>query len=200
MATWWASLEPKEQAVLISGIVGALFGVFGGVLGPILKGAIDDRNQERRLRYEAENLRQQKLIDAQSAMLDDLASALWDWRYAAMRVAFFGYNADEQEYIKAAEGYKREIWPILSKIRFIAARCRRLISESSFQRIRDFYMKIVDLNEEIMDSLGSNDETNRRMHFMDISTGIFKNETNTIDEILLKVAAETHLLNRQERR
>ena len=126
MLTWWEALGSKEQAGAIAALFGGVFGLFGGIVGPLIKSWFEERVSDRRLRLERELLRQQKVIDSQSLMLDELANIFWSWRYLAMRVAYYGYQAREDEYRTAAGAYNGEVRNILSKMRFSTSKVRRL--------------------------------------------------------------------------
>src|SRR5262249_41940100 len=126
MLAWWEALGSKEQAGVIAALFGGIFCLVGGVLSPLLKSWFEERISDRRLRHEREVLRQQKVIDAQYLMLDELANIFWTWRYLAMRVAYYGCYVREDEYKAAAVAYKSEIWGVLSKLRFSTSRMRRL--------------------------------------------------------------------------
>src|SRR5262249_7503005 len=149
MLAWWEALGSKEQAGGLSAPFCGLFWFGWGVLLPLPKNLFEERISDRRLRHERELLRQQKVIDAQSLMLDELANIFWTWRYLAMRVAYYGCYVREDEYKAAAVAYKSEIWGVLSKLRFSTSRMGRLFSETSFEQLRAFFLGGVSIFDQI---------------------------------------------------
>jgi hypothetical protein len=195
MLAWWEALGSKEQAGVIAALFGGIFGLVGGVLSPLLKSWFEERISDRRLRHERELLRQQKVIDAQSLMLDELANIFWTWRYLAMRVAYYGCYVREDEYKAAAVAYKSEIWGVLSKLRFSTSRMRRLFSETSFEQLRAFYLEVISIDDQINAAMQEVDPITRQNLFNEINSMIFDKVTAEINQLLFGFAHDANLVS-----
>ena len=193
MLTWWEGLGSKEQAGVIAALFGGLFGLFGGIVSPLLKSWFEEQISDRRLRLERDLLRQQKVINSQSLMLDELANVFWSWRYLAMRVAYYGYQAREDEYRTAVDAYNGEVWNILNKMRFSTSKVRRLFSETSFQQLRAFYQEMINLDIQISEAMQEADPITKQNLFSEINSIIFDKVTTEIDELLFGLATDAKL-------
>jgi hypothetical protein len=130
-------------------LTGVISGVFGGIIAPLFRTHFEESSQKRRMEFEASLTRQTKVIDDQAEFLDALGKALWDWRYTAMQVTYYGVLGEQVPYEAAQVSYRAKIWDSLNRIRFCASRARRLISEVSYSRIVSFYSKIVEFDKKL---------------------------------------------------
>src|SRR4051794_34434874 len=92
------SLDSPLQVAIVSASLGAVFGGIGGTIGPMIQGTIQQSGEERKLRLEASLARQAKLIDAQNQFLTDVTRGIWDWRYASIKVAYYGGSENSAKY------------------------------------------------------------------------------------------------------
>lgn len=122
------------------GIV-AITALIGGVVIPVIFGRIDRSRIERQKAFEAELARQSKLIEAQSKFLDELSQQLWSYRYLAMAVSYYKPDLHPDRYEKAVSAYDEQSWDLFNQVRTSISKARRLISESSYLELVDFYHK-----------------------------------------------------------
>jgi hypothetical protein len=192
---WFLGLDTKTQAALISFIFGSVFGATAGIIAPFVQGVVQDRSARRRILFEAQSNRQAKLIDAQSAFIDDLSKAIWDWRYLSMRVTYHGSSGLRgQEYERDLTLYKEEIWQRFNQIRYCASRSRRLISDRSYQRLKDFYVcSVVEFDKRIQSAMEDRDPIRKEVLFMELNNDLFVDITDHIDNLLLELSNELQL-------
>lgn len=106
-------------------------------------------------KFEADLVRQGKILEAQSKLLDDLSELLWKWRYLAKKVVYYGAKEDVDQYQLARKLYDETVWDILNEFRAQISRSRRLISEQAYQRLNDLYRYVVhDIDLEISRIIG----------------------------------------------
>ncbi len=139
--------------------------------------------------------RQLKLIDAQSDLLDELGDVLWDSRYAAMQVAYYGSRLDEPDaYEKAKDSYFESIWSHLKKIRTLGTRAGRLISATAPDRIEQFYIQIDDVCEAIEQAVRETDAQQRKTLFKTISPKVEVEIRRSIDLLIRDLATGVGLV------
>jgi hypothetical protein len=119
---------------------------------------------------------------------------LWQWRYLAKRVVYYGAHNDVEGYALAKHEYQQGKWPLLNRIRGEVSRSRRLVSESAYKELLAFYTFVSDLDVEITqltktDSLDSAWVADASRLSALFSPGI----SNKVDAILNLLASEVHL-------
>ncbi len=171
----------------------AAVGVLSAVLGAILKGAFDEWGQAKRLRFE----RQQKLIDAQSALLDELGIVCWKWRYDATRVAYYGKESKQKEYECARKSYGENIWTNLNKIRFMGTQAGRLFSRSALDEIEKFYGHVDDVDTDIEEANQEQDAAARQALFKKIYLVVRDKIRMEIADLILGLAKNVDLVPRK---
>jgi hypothetical protein len=184
-ATWFTG----PAATAITGAVGAVF----GFIGAIVKGRLDERTQQRRIRLESALARQEKLIAAQSMFLDELTKTMWDWRYSAVRVTYYGSLRNDAECEAAATQYNSQRWSSLSQIRSLASRSLRLISASAHEDILQFYRAAMALDDRIDEILHEGDVIRRQVLFGEVNYEIVTALSEKIDGLLLQVGRDIGL-------
>jgi hypothetical protein len=172
-----------------------------GLLVPYVLNIADDRKSARQKEREAALARQAKIIDAQSALLDDLSRQLWRWRYLSMRLAYYGSkdtsygNQDMTEQFKQAEeDYERELWDVLNQMRNEISRSRRLVSEQAYQQLLTFYKEdMMALENDISNARREERDIDKYTAFLAVNHKIFGDVTARIDEMLNNLAEEMNL-------
>jgi hypothetical protein len=107
-------------------------------------------------RIDEAKIRQGKIIEAQSKLLDDLSQLLWKWRYMAKQVVYYGANGNRELYARARNEYNESIWLILHEFRVEISKARRLVSEKAYERLNGLYDYIVgDLDQKISAIIGA---------------------------------------------
>jgi hypothetical protein len=176
----------------LTAAVGAVAGAVGGVLSTVSRGFFDEWVQRKRLRFE----RQQKLLDAQSALLDELGSVCWKLRYGAIRVAYYGKSqskAYSEAYEAAAKHYVENRWESLSQLRFIGTRASRLFSKSARDEIEKFYGRVDDVDTKIEQAIDEQDVKVKRALFDDVYPEIEDDLRIRIGKLILNLARRVDL-------
>jgi hypothetical protein len=114
--------EPMADLGFVENV--ALVLITAGVSGlgvPLVLKHIDEARTQELKNREAALSRQSKIIDAQAAFLDELSQVLWEWRYTAMKITYYGSSGKQELYEQSCEKYQNEIWQHLNKIRNYSA-------------------------------------------------------------------------------
>ena len=139
-----------QQVALL--VLGALITGFGV---PYVLRLIDARKMREQKKLEAELARQGKLLDAQSALLDEITRLVWAWRYLAKQVVYYGSRGDNDRYMAAKTKYEDGVWGLLDSLRTQISKARRLVSEAAFERLNDLYGYVVhDVDLKVSDLAG----------------------------------------------
>ena len=139
-----------QQVALL--VLGALITGFGV---PYVLRLIDARKMREQKKLEAELARQGKLLDAQSALLDEITRLVWAWRYLAKQVVYYGSIGDNDRYMAAKTKYEDGVWGLLDSLRTQISKARRLVSEAAFERLNDLYGYVVhDVDLKVSDLAG----------------------------------------------
>lgn len=139
-----------QQVTLL--VLGALITGFGV---PYVLRLIDARKMREQKKLEAELARQGKLLDAQSALLDEITRLVWAWRYLAKQVVYYGSRGDNDRYMAAKARYEDGVWGLLDGLRTQISKARRLVSEAAFERLNDLYGYVVhDVDLKVSDLAG----------------------------------------------
>ena len=77
---------------------------------------------------EADVARQAKIIEVQSKFFDDITRLLWQWRYLAIQVAYYGGQDDGRKFAAASETYDEGVWNLFNQIRSEISRSQRFVS------------------------------------------------------------------------
>jgi flagellar basal body-associated protein FliL len=150
------------------------------------------RRVEQGKTADAEKARQGKVIEAQSTLIDDVTSALWKWRYIYMKITYYGDGHDESRYAAASEAYDQEIWDALSLYRYQVTRARRLVSETAYRQLVDFYHEMTRMDNELSVIVKEHDAI-RKESLSALNGRIYTETTPKIDELVHWIAVEAHL-------
>jgi hypothetical protein len=146
-------------------------------------------------RAEEKKLREGKIIEAQSQLLDDLSRILWKWRYLAKKVTYYASEANSEKFEIARKEYDEDVWDLLNELRVQASRSRRLASEKAYRKLLDFYAYVVHDVDLQISALAKRDELDpATLEQATLLSQRFTNEvSNNIDEIIDELASELHL-------
>ncbi len=169
-----------------------------GFLIPFILKQIEIRRSVEQKRRDAALARQAKMIDAQAGLLDSLARVLWDWRYAAMRVTYYGAQADAEQFTIARDAYGTSLWGLLSSVRFETSRARWLISRRAFDRLIVLYGRLIEFDLQLYQACQLADPVKRSLELSDLNQLIFGAITDEIDAILESIAGDVMLSVRSE--
>ncbi len=159
---------------------------------PYVLKVVDDRKLRRQKKFEADLTIQQKLIDSQSKLLDDLTQILWKWRYLAKSVVYYGSISQNERFDAAKKHYEDEVWRLLNEFRTEISRSRRLVSEAAFQQLNSLYHYVVhDLDLKISELISKNNPDAQECRRL---ADRFSNEVSTrLDDALNDLASELSL-------
>ena len=118
-----------EQAFLEKIILLVLTALISGYGIPYVLKRVEERRLREQKKFEADLVRQGKIIEAQSKLLDDLSQLLWKWRYLAKKVAYYSAQGNAEHFDLAKKQYEESVWDILNEFRAEISRSRRLVSE-----------------------------------------------------------------------
>jgi hypothetical protein len=179
-----ADLGLTQQLILL-----AATAAVSGLGVPIVLKRIDESRTQELKNREAAISRQAKIIDAQASFLDELSQVLWEWRYAAMKITYYGSSGKQELYEQSCEEYQSEIWLHLNKIRCITSKSRRLASENCYQELLKFYFRIVDLDKRIFKAINIVEpKWERELELSDLNVEIFELVSPEIDELLFLIS------------
>jgi hypothetical protein len=132
-----------DQSFLEKIILLLLTALITGIGIPRVMKNVEQKKLREQKKYEADIARQEKIIEAQSKLLDDLSELLWKWRYLAKKVVYYGAQGNRERCDLAKKEYDETSWDILQEFRAGISRSRRLISEHAFERLNALYDYIV---------------------------------------------------------
>jgi hypothetical protein len=132
-----------DQAFLENIILLFLTALITGFGIPLIMKSVEQKKLREQKKYEADLARQEKIIEAQSKLLDDLSQLLWKWRYLAKKVVYYGAQGNRERCDLAKKEYDETSWDILQEFRAGISRSRRLVSEQAFERLNALYDYVV---------------------------------------------------------
>ncbi len=175
-------------------IVLILTAVLTGVIVPYILRQIEERKTRSQKKFEADIARQDKIIEAQSSLMDDISHILWEWRYMSIKVAYYGSSNEKEKYNLIRKEYDENIWNILNRFRNEITKARRLASDNSYEELLKFYGFVIDLDKKIS-TIIRNRELNedQMMELAEINNIIYLDATKKIDDIIDFLARDLHL-------
>ena len=155
---------------------------------PIVLKRVDESRDARDKDKEVRHARQQKVIEAQSKLLDDLSELLWRWRYLSMRIAYYGLLGDPERYDAAEDEYDKQVWDVFDDVRVQISRARRLASEEAYNVLLRFYEEqLVELDKELMKARDTA-PADRRAAYFELNKRIMSDTSTRIDNVLHEIA------------
>jgi hypothetical protein len=133
-------IDPKGSFLKNLLLSALLLGLSSLLIPAVLK-QIDDRKFIDQQRYQAELSRQDKIIDAQSEVLDNLAASFWDYELYAADVL---YSHDERYargdwHQRAVDAYYLKSGPVLGKMRAEISTLLRLAPRPVYESFLRLY-------------------------------------------------------------
>ncbi|MBA2597518.1 MAG: hypothetical protein H0V00_12925 [Chloroflexia bacterium] len=133
-------IDPKGSFLKNLALSVLLLGL-SSFLIPIVLKQIDDRKFVDQQRFQAELSRQGKIIDAQAALLDTMASDFWDYEGYAADVL---YSRDERFgrddwHERAVDAYYEQSGPLLGKMRADISTMLRLALRPTYESFLRLY-------------------------------------------------------------
>jgi hypothetical protein len=159
---------------------------------PYVLKMIDDRKLKGQKQFEADLARQNKIIESQSKLLDDISQLLWKWRYLAKKVVYYGAQENKERYEIAKRQYDENIWDILNGFRTEISKSRRLVSERAYERLDALYNYIVGDIDIKITSLMSRESIDAKESGV-IAERFSREVTQKLDDAIDDLASELRL-------
>lgn len=179
------------EATIIAALIA---GLLGGVLGNVVKAALDERSGNRRLRFERELTRQERIIQAQVDLLETLTSSVWEWRYCAVRLAYEGASSIDGAPPDSLKQYRDQRWAELHALRTYASRARRLMTDDAYRSVIGLYDQAVEYDRRLEAASANADAVRRMLLFSDINQELITEATDRIENVLLVLSREFKLV------
>jgi hypothetical protein len=162
-----------------------------GLLVPYIKGRMDDKKYRQQKLFEAQLARQSKIIEAQVALIENLSQLLWEFQYSCLEVSYYGQGPDKGRYEKAIIKYDEQSWILMTKIGTEIGKAQRLVSDETYQKLKDFYyrwMVSVDNKIEHLERVKASEKEWAAHH-----KSVFKDGAEKIEGVLAVLARELRL-------
>ncbi len=187
------SEELVRQVTLL--FLGALITGFGV---PYVLRLIDARKMREQTTFDAELARQSKLLDAQSALLDEITRLVWAWRFLAKQVMYYGSRGENERYAAAKAQYEEGVWGLLDGFRAQISKARRLVSEAAFERLNELYGYVVhDVDLKVSDLAGGPELD--RAACSKLAQRFSAEVSRRLDDALFELASELRLTSQSLR-
>lgn len=183
-----------DQAFLEKIILLLLTAAITGFGIPYILKRIEERKLREQKKFEADLSRQEKIIDAQSKLLDDLSQLLWKWRYLAKKVVYYGAlgKTERERYDLARKQYDESSWDILQEFRSVISRSRRLVSEHAYERLNSLYDYIVgDIDQKVSQMIREVEPDSKESG--DMADRFSKEVSRKLDDAINDLASELKL-------
>jgi hypothetical protein len=181
-----------DQAFLQNVALLLLAALVSGLGIPCVLKNIEDRKLKEQKRFGAELARQEKLIESQSKLLDDLTKLLWRWRYLAKSVVYYCALDNRKRYDTARVQYEDSVWEILNEFRTEISRARRLVSESAYRNLNSLYDYVVHDIDHKVSSLIADDKFDIQA-CRQMADRFSTEVSNKLDDALNELASELQL-------
>jgi predicted RNA-binding protein len=129
--------------------------------------------------------------------LDKLTDTVWQWRYMAVRLTYYGGGDDTAQYDNAARAYAKEFWPVLHALRVEISKSYRLVSADMLDHLKSFYQQVVKIDLDLRAIASELDPLQRRILYMDMNHRLFHSVSDDIDHLLEKIAGDLRLAKDQ---
>lgn len=166
-----------------------------GLLIPVIKGRLDDRKYRDQKVFESELSRQEKVIDAQAALLKDASEVMWSFYLLSLKVTWYAASGNEKRFDAAWQEWDEESWLLFGRLRAEISNARRLTSptiHAELLNVHDFWFRRFSLELEEMvrqRNLGTGES-------MDFHNRTYRENTRLIDDALTHLAEELRLNER----
>ena len=196
VASWRIDQERIPSQSLIENLVLlSLTAILTGVLVPLLFRRIDERKNREQKTFEAELSRQNKIIEAQVKLLEDLSSLLWEYQLLLIQVPYYHQFPERDLYSAALKKYEENSGRLLSKIRAEISKAIRLAPSPVYQELKKlYYQELLALDLKVS-QLASSDQKQQHVtgdwHKLN-EYAVFE-LSEIVDKIIDKLASELDL-------
>jgi hypothetical protein len=166
-----------------------------GLLVPAIKGRLDDRKYRDQKVFEADLSRQEKVIDAQAALLKDASEVMWSFYLLSLKVTWYAASGNEERFDAAWQEWDEESWLLFGRLRAEISKAHRLTSptiHAELLNVHDFWFRKFSLELERMvrrRNLGTDES-------VDFHNRTYRENTRLIDDALTHLAGELRLNER----
>jgi hypothetical protein len=166
--------------------------VLTGLLVPVIKGRLDDRKYRDQKVFESELSRQEKVIDAQAALLKDASEAMWSFYLLSLKVTWYAASGNEERFDAAWQEWDEESWLLFGRLRAEISKARRLTSpavHAELLNVHDTWFRRFSLELEGMvrrRDIGTGES-------VDFHNRTYRENTKLIDDVLTRLAEELRL-------
>lgn len=163
-----------------------------GILVPEISSRMAHDRTKEQLNLEAGLARQDKIIEAQSALYDRVADLVWEFHLLNVNVSFRRFLDDPAKYAEAVDRYAKESAGLLGRIRAEISKSRRLAGPAGYGLLLQLYEKELLPRDAILEALIAQKEPDRpawQTHHQAMLSTVL----TAIDSTLEKLAAEMTL-------
>ena len=166
--------------------------VLTGPLVPVIKGRLDDRKYRDQKVFESELSRQEKVIDAQAALLKDASEAIWSFYLLSLKVTWYAASGNEERFDAAWQEWDEESRLLFGRLRAEISKARRLTSpavHAELLNVHDTWFRRFSLELEGMvrrRDIGTGES-------VDFHNRTYRENTKLIDDVLTRLAEELRL-------
>jgi hypothetical protein len=166
-----------------------------GVLVPLLFRLIDERKNREQKIFEAELLRQGKIIDSQVKLLEDLSSLLWEYQLLLIEVPYYRQFPERDLFSTAMKTYEENSGKLLSKIRAKISKVLRLTPYPIYEELKDLYYKQLLSLDLKVSQLAASNVKNQDMtrEWRELNQYVVYELSEIVDQIIDKLANELKL-------
>ena len=166
-----------------------------GLLVPAVKGRVDDRKYREQKVFESELSRQEKVIEAQAALLEDASEVLWDFYLLFLKVTWYAASDNEERFDAAWQEWDEESWALFGRLRAEISKARRLTTptvHAELLNVHEIWFRRFSLELERMvrqrklGTIGTRES-------MDFHNRTYLENTKLIDDALTHLAEELRL-------
>jgi hypothetical protein len=169
--------------------------VLTGILVPLLFRHIDERRNKEQKRFEAELLRQNKIIDSQVELLENLSSLLWEFQLLLIEVPYYRQFPERNLYPAALKAYEENSGKLLGKIRAEISKALRLTPHSVYQELKVlYYQQLLPLDLRVS-QLATSDERqhDKTSEWTKLNQYAVGELSEIVDNAIDKLASELNL-------
>lgn len=164
--------------------------VITGLTVPWIKANMDQRKLREQKIFEEGLARQSKVIDAQAALLEQLAELLWGFIILLLEVSYYRLHHNKKAFQSAWERYDKEGWSFFLKIRAQISKARRLTTTQAYQRLLSLYEnRLMEMDSRLVALSGQEEDQG----WVEFHKQMLTSTVQETDEVLNHLAEEIHL-------
>ena len=110
-----------------------------GLVAPLVVGRINEQRKRTQTVVEVELARQQRIVDAQVALLEALCRLLWQYQLLLVAVPYWRQFPQRERYAEALAAYEQASGELLGQIRAEISKSIRLTPEPMYEELRRYY-------------------------------------------------------------